>query len=122
MNDLRILYIEDNAELREFLGVLMQGEGREIVLGASAEEALAICATREFDLVVTDVSLPGLSGTELARRLLKADPERWIALCSGYDFGSATRQLGVNVRALQKPFEIEDLDRLIDQVRAARRR
>jgi CheY-like chemotaxis protein len=120
LNVIRILYIEDNAELRETLGILMEAEGREIVSCGSAEEALALCAAREFDVVVTDVSLPGMSGTELARRLLQDDPQRWIALCSGYDFGDATQKLGVNVRALQKPFEIEDLDRLIEQVRTLR--
>jgi two-component system cell cycle response regulator CpdR len=117
---LSILYVEDNPELRENIGILMEADDREIVTCATAEEALAINAMRHFDLVVTDVSLPGMSGTELARRLLQNQPTRWIALCSGFDFGHAIEQLGVHVRALQKPFEIEDLDLLIAQVRAAR--
>jgi two-component system cell cycle response regulator CpdR len=116
---LRILYVEDNPDLRENIGLLMEADDREVVTCATAEEALAICATRHFDLVITDVSLPGLSGTELARRLLSDHPLRWIALCSGFDFGNAIQQLGVNVRALQKPFELEDLESLITQVRNA---
>src|ERR1700712_4563532 len=116
---LRILYVEDSPELRETIGILMEGDDRELVTCGSAEEALVLCEASHFDLVVTDVSLPGISGTELARRLLQRDPARWIALCSGYHFGTAIRALGANVRSLQKPFDIEELEELIDAVRAA---
>ena len=116
---LRILYVEDSPELRETIGILMEGDDRELVTCGSAEEALALCEASHFDLVVTDVSLPGISGTELARRLLQRDPLRWIALCSGYHFGDAIHALGVNVTSLQKPFDIEELEELVDAVRAA---
>lgn len=120
LDTLRILYVEDNEHLRETMGMLMEQDDREIVLCASAEEALTASGTAHFDLVITDVSLPGMSGTELARRLLAADPARWVALCSGYDYGHAIGQLGVNVRSLCKPFELEQLDALIAEVSAAR--
>ena len=45
-------------------------------------------AGHPFDVLVTDVSLPGMSGTDLARRLLADDPLRWVVLCSGYELGS----------------------------------
>ncbi|MBC8055863.1 MAG: response regulator [Rhizobiales bacterium] len=102
--------------------MLMEDEGREVVLCATAEEALQACAKRRFDLVVTDVSLPGISGTELARRLLRLDPSRWIVLCSGYDFADDVSRLGVNVRALGKPFELEELETLIAEIVAAQLR
>jgi len=117
---LHILYVEDNDHLRETIGMLMEGDGREIVLCANAEAALQACAERHFDLVVTDVSLPGMSGTELARRLLRVDPQRWIALCSGYHFGDDAARLGSHVRSLNKPFELDELDALIDAVTASR--
>ena len=117
---LSILYIEDNDHLRETIGMLMEGDGREIVLCANAEAALLTCGERHYDLVVTDVSLPGISGTELARRLLRDDPLRWIVLCSGYHFGADIARLGVNVRALNKPFELDELDALIAEVAASR--
>lgn len=116
-----ILYVEDNEHLREAIGMLMEGEGREVVLSASGEEALERAGERAFDLIVTDVSLPGISGTELARRLLAVEPTRWVVLCSGYDFADGVARLGVNVRALRKPFEIEELDALIAEIVAAQR-
>ncbi|WP_312305034.1 response regulator, partial [Pulveribacter sp.] len=65
---MRILYVEDNPELRETIAMLMEAPGRCIVSCASAEEALAHDGDQgPFDLVMTDVSLPGMSGPELCR-------------------------------------------------------
>jgi len=116
-----ILFVEDNDNLREMMSLLMEADDREVVACASGEEALALCAGRPFDVVITDVSLPGISGTELARRLLATAPRRWVVLCSGYGYDDAlVRQLGPNVRSLAKPFEVDELDTLLAEVDAAR--
>lgn len=117
---MRIVYIEDNDELRETIGCLMEGPGRSITSCASAEDALLLDAQAPFDLVVSDVSLPGQSGTDLAQALLKQSPQRWIVLCSGYDLGHYPAQWGPNVRTLLKPFEIEELEALLSQIEAQR--
>ncbi len=114
---LRILYVEDNAELRETIGMLLEGDDREVSLCATAEEALKLDAQGPYDLVVTDVSLPGMSGTDLCRQLVAENPQRWIVLCSGYQFGHGLNALGPNVRALLKPFELEELEELMDSIR-----
>lgn len=117
---IKILYVEDIAEVRRMMVELMEGPGRTITSCGDADTALAACAKASFDLVVTDVSLPGRSGTELARRLLAANPQQWIALCSGYSLGNDAARLGSNVRALAKPFEIEEFDRLIEDLLVSR--
>ncbi len=81
---LRILYVEDNDNLRETIGMLLESDAREVTTVASAELALAAWQADRFDVLVTDVSLPGLSGTALARRVLADAPQQWIVLCSGY--------------------------------------
>ena len=116
---MRILYVEDNPELRETIGMLMEGEGRMVTPCASAEEALVLDAGNPFDVLVTDVSLPGLSGTDLARQLLADDPQRWVVLCSGYELGSQPTQWGPNVRVLLKPFELEELEQLLTSIHTA---
>lgn len=115
---MKIVYIEDNVELRASIGALMEGEGRTVTCCATAEEALALDAQNRFDLVVTDVSLPGLSGTDLARQLLKSAPDRWIVLCTGYELGPYPAQWGPHVHVLLKPFEIEDLEGLLDGIQS----
>ena len=115
-----ILYVEDNDDLRATIGELLQQPDRELALYARAEDALAADRKHRFDIVVTDVSLPGMSGADLARDLLSADPARCIVLCSGYDLGDPLR-FGPNVRALMKPFEVEDLEALMDALCASLR-
>ncbi|BEP93856.1 response regulator [Acidovorax sp. sif1233] len=116
---MRILYVEDNAELRETIGMLMEGEGQTVTSCATAEEALELDALQSYDLLVSDVSLPGISGTDLARRLLAQDPQRWVVLCSGYELGHYPGAWGPNVRTLLKPFDLEDLEQLLSSIREA---
>ena len=118
-NTLRILYVEDNEDLRETIAMLMEQEGRYITKCATAEAALELDAQEPFDVLVTDVSLPGLSGTDLARRVLASSPERWVVLCSGYQFGDAIAALGPHVRSLVKPFELEELEDLLVEIQTA---
>lgn len=116
MKPLRMLYVEDHAELREIFQEMLEGDRREVVACGAAEEALVLWNASHFDVLVSDISLPGMSGTDLARHILAVDPERWVVLCSGYEYGDALRALGPRVRALSKPFELEDLDRLMDEI------
>jgi two-component system cell cycle response regulator CpdR len=119
MKTLSILYAEDNKDLRDTLSDMLECPGRTVVAVATGEDALAAWQTGAFDLLVTDISLPGMSGTELARILLAKNPAQWVVLCSGYQYGSHVAKLGPNVRALPKPFELEELDALMDEICAA---
>ena len=116
MNSLSILYVEDNQELRETFLEMLEAEGREIVACADGEAALALWEARVFDVVLTDISLPGMSGTDLARRILAKDPNKWIVLCSGYHYPHGLATLGPNVRSLPKPFELDELDALMGEI------
>lgn len=116
---LSILYVEDSEDIRSVVSLMLEGEQREIVSCASGEEALDRLATRRFDIVMTDVSLPGISGTELARHVLAVDPAQWVVLCSGYDLSQGLASLGTQVRSLAKPFEFDELDALLDEITAA---
>jgi len=116
---LSVLYVEDNDDLRGTISLLFEDTGHEVVSCRDSEQALRLLTERGFDVVVTDVNLPGLSGTELARRILAEDPNRWVVLCSGFEFGAELARLGPNVRSLPKPFEIEELEAMVDEIAAA---
>jgi two-component system cell cycle response regulator CpdR len=118
---MRILYVEDNPELRETIGMAMEGEGLTVVACATAEEALELDEREPFDVLVSDASLPGLSGTELARRVLAKDPQRCVVICSGYELGHYPSHWGPNVRTLRKPFELEELESTLEAVKATLR-
>jgi CheY-like chemotaxis protein len=110
---LRILYVEDNDILREITTELLTEAQREIVACATAEEGLLVFKSGAFDLLITDVSLPAMSGIELARTILSIKPLMPIIIASGYDLDFGIDKLGSNVRSIIKPFEGVEIDGLI---------
>jgi two-component system cell cycle response regulator CpdR len=110
---LRILYVEDNDIVREVTSELLAQDQRQIVACATAEEALKTFTAERFDLVITDVSLPVMSGLDLARSILKLRPHVPIILASGYDLDFAVENWGTNVRSIIKPFEADEIEAIM---------
>ena len=115
---LRGLLVEDNVDFREQVAWLLEEERIELVQCASAEEAEVEFGRAPYDLVITDVSLPGMSGVALAKRLLQRVPALWLIFSTGYDMGNELTPLGPNVRVLLKPFEPDRLGTLVKEIRA----
>ncbi len=114
---LRTLFVEDNVYLREIIGELLQEEGLSVTACGSAEEAETEFFKQPYLLVITDVSLPKMSGVDLAKRILAASPNTWIVFSSGYALDNGLSQFGSNVRSLPKPFEVEALQALLLEIR-----
>lgn len=113
---LKILYVEDNEIVREVTAELLAQEQRQIVACADAEEALKEFRENPFDVVITDVSLPVMSGIDLARSILKVKPDLPIIIASGYSLDFALENWGANVRAIVKPFEAPEIEALIGEL------
>lgn len=82
----RILVVDDEPSVAGFLKELLSVTGYEAVLAGDGAEALEIFQQQpgRFDLVVTDQTMPNLTGVELARRLLALSPDLPVILCTGY--------------------------------------
>jgi two-component system, cell cycle response regulator CpdR len=115
----RILYVEDNSIVREVTAELLAQEQRDIVAVATAEEALREFREHSFNVLITDVSLPQMSGLDLARKILDIDPKVLIIVASGYYLDLSLQKWGPNVRAIVKPFEAADIDTLIAEMSKA---
>ena len=113
---LRVLYIEDNALVREITCELLAMDDRDVVAVATGEEALSVFQKSRFDIVVTDVSLPAMSGFDLVRHVKKLSPSVPIILASGYPLNLDDAQLGANIRAITKPFDSPQLEALIEDL------
>jgi two-component system, cell cycle response regulator CpdR len=116
---LKILYVEDNALVREVTAELLAQEQRQIVVCADAEAALEEFRANSFDVLITDVSLPVMSGIELARNILALKPRLPIIIASGYALDFGLENWGANVRAIVKPFEAPEIEALISDLVAA---
>jgi two-component system cell cycle response regulator CpdR len=113
---LRILYVEDNEIVREVTAELLAQDQRQIVACATAEEALEEFGRNPFDVVITDVSLPVMSGIELARCILTLKPQMPIIIASGYDLDFGIENWGANVRSIIKPFEAIEIEALMQKL------
>ena len=113
---LRILYVEDNSIVREVTAELLCGEDRLIVAKENAEEALQEFHLQPFDLVITDVSLPHMSGMDLARAIMAAKSDTPIIIASGYFIDLTEQNWTRLVRSIVKPFSAADIDALIAEL------
>ena len=112
---LRLLVVEDNADARYLVCETLRALGHEVHPAASGEEALPELSRQSFDILFTDVSLPGMSGVDLARRALQQAPGLELMFASGYG-DELTRHLEFPAKSLQKPYDIEQLQSALDQI------
>jgi CheY-like chemotaxis protein len=98
-----ILVCEDDDQLRTVVELMLDGQGYRVLLAARPEQALELAAEHSdaIDVLVTDLSLPQMSGTELAARLKTSVPELEVLVLSGHP-PDAMR--GPRHAYLQKPF------------------
>ena len=72
---MRILVVEDDPLIREFVVEALREEGYEVIHAANGEQALAWCKRRVADVLVTDIRLPGrIDGWQIAERCREHDP------------------------------------------------
>lgn len=109
----RVLLIEDEPIVRELEALVLRERGYDVVEAATGEEALAV--EGRIDLVVSDIVLPGLSGTETVERLRETRPGLRVVFVSGYAEGSIVERgiVEPGVDFLVKPFGPDQLTDLI---------
>lgn len=116
----RVLFIDDEPMLAEMNKVMLEKSGYAVTVQTSSREALATFSSRpeDFDIVITDQTMPGLTGFELAREMLRLRPELPIILCTGYSTiitEEKARSAGIKGFAL-KPLSKSRLTMLIREV------
>lgn len=104
----RILVVEDEPVVRELVMRLLRRAGHQVTGATDGEQALAVAGKElAFDVLVTDVVMPGMNGRELAERLRERHPRLPVLFMSGYAHdldGSLPEAMGASA-FLQKPFD-----------------
>jgi PAS domain S-box-containing protein len=98
-----ILLVEDNDLVRDFADGLLADLGYEVLSVGSADEALAQLAGRKFDLVLSDIVMPGMSGIELARSVRADSPRLPVLLATGYS-DDLLKGAAAEFRVISKPY------------------
>jgi CheY-like chemotaxis protein len=111
----RILIVEDEAAIREVLVDVLGGQGHEVVACADGASALTLVDERALDLALVDLSMPGLSGWEVAEGLRAAQPKVPIALVTGWGNqidSEEARARGIDY-LVAKPFDVDQITGLV---------
>ena len=105
---LRILYVEDDAFIRMDTSEMLQQSGHAVSEAGSAEEALPKLGPGSFDILLTDVGLPGISGAELAKQARAIDPGLAVIFATG-NSSVAGFEADAGAIVLVKPYSQADL-------------
>ncbi len=119
----RILAVDDQRYFRELIAGLLAEIGYEAQSAASGEEALDALETGAFDIVLTDLVMPGMDGCELVQRIKATRPEQEVVVVTGVvDVRSAVEAMRLGAADyLLKPFEADTLRASLDGILEARR-
>jgi DNA-binding NtrC family response regulator len=119
----RVLVVDDQAEVRTMISIVLRIHHYEIVEAESAASALKLFEQASFDLAIVDIFLQGTNGSDLISRLRDRAPGLPVIAISGMtalDYLSGTPEL-TDVVGLQKPFRPPDLMRAIERAQRSLR-
>ena len=119
MSDINILFVEDEDSVRTFAVRALKKKGFNVISCNSAENALEkLDGSHDFQMLITDMMMPGMNGTQLASEVKKIIPDIKIILASGYSEEIARKELKAdeNFDFIAKPYSLADLTQKVFDV------
>ena len=113
----RILVIEDEKEVRELLYDILTGGSHEVETAPNGREGMKIFKKGMFDLVFTDLGMPGMTGLQVAEAIKKTNTKTPVILITGWELqlkDSELKKSGINL-VVNKPFKVEQVLRLVQE-------
>jgi DNA-binding NtrC family response regulator len=107
-----LLLVEDEEDFRDTCARWMTRKGHNVEQAGNAQEALAFCDRRHFDVAVVDMNMPGISGLELLQRMRSANIDTEVIILTGQGtIESAVQAMKMGAcDYLTKPFPLDDLE------------
>ncbi|HEY0320146.1 MAG TPA: response regulator [Pyrinomonadaceae bacterium] len=118
-----ILVVDDDEAIRDMLYELFE-EKHRCHMAETAEQALLFLETEHYDVILTDISMPGLSGLELLGQMRHTQPDTPVIVITGIqdqDHAQGLLKLGA-FNFLLKPFRLEDIEASVEKAIEFRRR
>lgn len=116
----RILVIDDESSIRKVVAMMLQKEGHEVVTASNGIEGMSEFHRSRPDIVITDISMPGMDGIEFLRVLQKENVELPVVVMSGNTTGKQflkTASLLGAASTLEKPFSRTELVQIIRSIK-----
>lgn len=107
---MRVLFVDDDDSVCEFLSTFCRTLGIEHLVAHTAEEAYALCEKGAVELIVTDLAMPRIDGLDLARQIHKRFPEMGLFAFTGHSDAYSLKELDeLFDRVYMKPMEYSRL-------------
>lgn len=121
LNMATILLAEDDDDMRRFLERALKNAGHAVMAYGEGDGAFERLKSAQFDLLLTDIVMPGMDGIELARRAAELDPALKIMFITGFAAVALhpDSKAPKEAKVLSKPFHLRDLVAEIDRMLAA---
>src|SRR5687767_13870163 len=106
-----VLICDDEEIMRDVLETILSGAGYKVELAKTGEEAIAVYSQRPFDLVLMDVSMPGIGGITALEEIVKLDGEAVVLMVTAYatfDTAITAWEKGA-AGVIRKPFQNEQI-------------
>jgi two-component system response regulator PilR (NtrC family) len=111
----KILIVDDEQSMRDFLAIMLKKEGHEVVSAGNGSDAIRAIQAEIFDLVITDVKMPGTDGIEVLKTIKEVSSETVVIMITAF----ATAETAVEAMKLGaydyiiKPFKVDELKLII---------
>ena len=109
INGAKILLVDDDAEVSDVLGLMLQQLGCKVTVASSGKEALRAFKRGDYGLVIADLGMPDMSGRDVARAVKVARPETPVILITGWGVQVGLKELPEIDGVIEKPFSKDAL-------------
>jgi two-component system response regulator (stage 0 sporulation protein F) len=120
---MRILVVDDEEGARELFNTILTDEGYEVTLANNGQDALSRMVNGAYDLVVTDIKMPGMDGLQLLQELRKTGSQVDVIMVTAYgEVESYLKAMSLGAAEyINKPIRIKELKRIVHKVLTERK-
>jgi len=113
----KILIADDEPMMRNLVLKILESEGYQISLASSGDEALEMLKADKFDLLLTDVKMPGMNGFDLLRKVKENWPDMAVIIMTGYGDAFTIKEALLNGadEYLSKPFKGHEVSLIVER-------
>jgi DNA-binding NtrC family response regulator len=118
LRTIRILIIDDDKDICEYMQLLLSQSGYEVTAETDARAALELLRDEEFHVVILDIMMPELNGMELLERIRDFDSDIAIIIFTGYpSVDTAVTSMKYNVSDyIKKPFDVDEFNQTLEKI------
>ena len=113
----RILVVDDELSMRDFLSIMLKKEGHEVVAAENGGSALKVVQAEIFDLLITDIKMPGVDGMEVLKTVKEVSPETVVIMITAFaTTGTAIEAMKLGAYDyITKPFKVDEIRMVIQK-------